>query len=141
MENLKLAYQVVNDQIKLYAEFRWKAFYYLAALNAGMFILFLQKENPSFQIVIVFISILFTIVILRFEKRHRDLFEQSREVDINIEKEMFGELESANYGVFTAQISNKGKLSHERLITKTAIIILMFWLFNLINIFLKNKWT
>jgi hypothetical protein len=120
------AYNIANDQVRLYAEFRWKAFYYLAALNAGAFILYLNSEFKSIKIILSLVSLLMMIFILAFERRHRLLFNQSREIGKNLEIAMFGE-QKLQFGVFSYQIQNK-RGSHERLLISTVVILVSFWI-------------
>lgn len=127
-ENNKLltAYSITNDQVRLYAEFRWKAFYYLAALNAGAFILFLNNEVKAIKIILCIVSLLLTFIVLMFERRHRLLFNQSREIGKNLEYKMFRD-KQLDFGVFSYQI-NKKKGSYERLLISTIVILISFWI-------------
>ena len=114
------AYNIINDQVRLYAEFRWKAFYYLAALNAGAFILYLNSEDANNKIILCVVSLLLTIIVFTFERRHRLLFNQSREIGKHLEIKMFRE-EHLEFGIFGYHIKNR-KGSHERLLILTVVI-------------------
>ena len=62
-QKLLTLYNVANEQNKLYAEFRWKVFYYISFLNGCFFVLFMSQNINStvYKLLISFLAFMFTL--------------------------------------------------------------------------------
>ena len=140
IQKLITLYNISADQNRLYAEFRWKVFYYIAILNGGLFILYFnnQYESHFFRYLITGVAIIFTLILYQFEKRHHELFDLSRRVGANIEKLFEIDID---FGVFSQEISNKKEKKekkrkrpgHSTLLKMTIYVVMLLWL--IVNIF------
>ena len=135
-------YSKANEQVKLYAEFRWKAFSFLFTLNSGLIYIYLiLKPNLYYEkFFICIIGIFLTVLLFFFEKRHRSLFKTSRIIAKDIEMIMINSLKESSLkvnikGVFNNQIENKKFYQSHHFILKIVIsFIFLLWTFFLFKI-------
>jgi hypothetical protein len=116
-------YLAASEQNKLYADFRWRVFSYVSTLHAGLMFLVFQAKNNSQIIASSLFGIVISLLLWFLEKRHCDLFYQSRYSGKAIEELMGAD----HIGVFTTQLREKKWLDHGRIMIIVTLVTLWVW--------------